>query len=133
MNEKQFSQRLCTQLNRWGGEATRIENSAVPGTPDIFYCLRGISTWIETKILHGHFVYFEKFQVPWYRRHLHVGTRILIVIGAGTEVYTTNPGALFGLPHTVRKKWSVYDFRHIEKVRGIDQLYNLLVQNNSIL
>ena len=53
---------------------TRVENTAVPGAPDIHGFRHGRDIWIETKIFHGNKISFRPTQIAWImKRQAHGG------------------------------------------------------------
>jgi len=48
----------------------RIENSLGAGFPDVSAAGGGKQFLIETKVAKGEFIYFEKFQIPFYKKRL---------------------------------------------------------------
>jgi hypothetical protein len=80
MRETKLYARLRPQLVKWG-EVDRVENSAGVGMPDVYYNIEGVQGWLETKVAKGPVVYFERFQLPWMRRHVKQGNhRIFVVV-----------------------------------------------------
>ncbi len=83
MREDKLYARVRPHLQKWGA-ISRIENYAEPGTWDIFYGSSGQMNWIETKVIHGQEIMFEKFQLPWGRRFFKEGVSNLFIL-AGFE------------------------------------------------
>lgn len=57
---------------------TRIENTAVPGAPDV-HGQNGTSVWIENKIFTGRKLHFRPSQPAWIMRHVAHGGRVFII------------------------------------------------------
>ena len=53
----------------------RVENSAGEGTPDVFFCMRGISGWIELKSWSD----FRLSQKIWAKRYLKAGGLLYVL------------------------------------------------------
>lgn len=88
MRENKLYARVRPKLNEWGA-VCRVENTAEPGTWDIFYGAEGQMNWIETKIVHSDEMMFEKFQIPWGSRFFKAGISNLFVlagIGEGRDL-----------------------------------------------
>lgn len=52
------------------GHAIHVQNAAESGTPDINYAIFPVSGWIETKVAKSGWLYFETFQIPWFRKRI---------------------------------------------------------------
>ena len=61
---------------------TRIENTASPGVPDVFWThrkVRGLTGWIELKIIRGNKTRFGQEQVAWIKSHANLGVNVCIL------------------------------------------------------
>lgn len=107
MKETKLYERIRPKLEKWG-TCTRVENELGSGTPDVFYSIQRIGGWIETKVAKGKYIYFEKFQMPWYRRHLKVGfDRIFVVVLDDDVIKVWNARDVVRAPVESYEKWTV--------------------------
>lgn len=63
------------------GHAVHVQNTAESGTPDINYAIFPVSGWIETKVAKSGWLYFETFQIPWFRKRCRAlkGTGVFVL------------------------------------------------------
>lgn len=61
-----------------GVDWTRLENLVGTGMPDINGCLNGHEIWVETKLVKGNRIKFEKFQPSWIKKRVLAGGRVFI-------------------------------------------------------
>ena len=105
MKETVLWDRIRPQLLLWG-EADRVENAVGSGMSDIFYNIGGKTGWIETKVAKGDWVYFEKFQPNWMRKHNRQGARLFVVILDAKETIHVFPvGVILAVKMEVYDKW----------------------------
>lgn len=89
------------------GQIERIENVIGSGTPDVYYTIEGVPGWIETKVAKKRIVYFEKYQLGWYRRHMRRGLKHLFIsVLSNDEIYFYHAGEAVKAPREVVEKWT---------------------------
>ena len=88
MDEATFSrQHVMPRLLQWG-DATRVENTATSGMPDISYAIAGIQGFVEMKVIRQGKLSFEKFQLPWLRKRLrHARGNLWLFATDGDALY----------------------------------------------
>lgn len=108
MNEQEFSQRhVLPHLRQWG-DASRIENSAESGTPDVTYAIDGQQGWIETKIIRNGVLTFERFQLPWLKRRLRVAHGNLWIFATDSDgLYVYSAEQIIKAPHYPTKRKTI--------------------------
>lgn len=102
MSEKSYWRRLRGDLDP-RGLYVRVENEVDPGTPDVHWCLRGASGWIELKFIaaiprypnakplstgHG----MLDTQMNWIDDYLEHGGRVSILVGVAYRLTLAFPG-----------------------------------------
>jgi len=89
------------------GHAIHVQNSAESGTPDINYAIFPASGWIEAKVAKAGWLYFETFQIPWFRKRLRAlqGHGVWVLARVGDETYLWSANAVVGAPREPYKKW----------------------------
>jgi hypothetical protein len=60
--------------------ATRIENTATFGVPDVNCCYQGVEFWLELKVAAGDFVVVRPTQLAWIIKHLKVNGKVFILV-----------------------------------------------------
>jgi hypothetical protein len=95
------------RFDEWGTH-DRIENAVGSGMPDISYAI-GRQGWLETKVVHSGKLFFEKFQLPWFRKRLrHTDGRDLWVLAFDKETVKLYAAAeLLKAPREKVRKWTV--------------------------
>lgn len=135
MKETALYSRLRPGLKKMG-EIERIENVLGSGTPDVYYTIDSVPGWIETKVADRGYINFEKFQIPWYRRHLAQGHRhiFVAVLGALGDVYFYKAQDIVDAPRFLKGRWTRVAMEDLEPVvvlfdgkRDWDTLRRLLI------
>ena len=70
MAETELGNKFAAGMRKLGVHIVRVENVAEDGTPDYNYAFERAEGWIETKEAKGSYLYFELFQIPWFRKRL---------------------------------------------------------------
>lgn len=79
MNESDFYSRLVgPNLDKFG-HVVRVENTVGVGCPDVHFCNRGRTAWIELKVAKAGRLVFQKPQIPWMRKHARHGGRACVL------------------------------------------------------
>jgi hypothetical protein len=108
MNETEFSANyVVPKIRKWGGHAERIENAATTGTPDINYALFPAQGWLETKVLKSGFLYFERFQIPWFSKRLRAtgGHYVWVLATDQVSAFLYSATSILAAPREPYKKW----------------------------
>ncbi len=107
MKETDLSHKLMPALNKVG-HACRIENVAESSCPDVNYAFVRAQGWLETKVFHGSFLHFEKFQLPWMRARCRATEgRYVWVLATDFRYITLYSGyQLLGCETSIYKKWT---------------------------
>lgn len=107
MTESEFSAKFMPALNR-EGHAVRIENVSESGTPDINYAIHGTQGWIETKVAKGPYLYFERFQIPWFRKRLRVteGRHVWVLAKVGDHANLYPARVFIEAERSSYQKWT---------------------------
>lgn len=113
MTEADFWKSIKSGLDRFGStmHATRIENAAGSGQPDVHVCYRGKRFWLELKVKRGRTIAFRAAQHGWLAKADAAGDKAFIVVRDGNSVraYRARSGISLQLqdyPHTVAPDWS---------------------------
>ena len=107
MTEQDFvNDEVMPQLRKYG-HAIHVQNSAESGTPDINYAIFPISGWIEAKVAKSGWLYFETFQIPWFRKRLRAlgGGGVFVLAKIGTETCLWKADAILAVDREPYKKW----------------------------
>jgi hypothetical protein len=107
MNETHLSQKFMPVLKGLC-DACRVENVAENGTPDINYAGERTQGWIETKVFHGAYLHFERFQIPWFRRRCRAtgGRYVWLLATDFASIALYRAVDLLECPTSVRGKWT---------------------------
>jgi len=108
MDEATFYRNMVKpRFDDWGTH-DRIENAVGSGLPDISYAI-GRQGWLETKVVHSGKIFFENFQLPWFKKRLrHMGGKDLWVLALdkdGVKLYAA--ADLLDAPREKIRKWTV--------------------------
>lgn len=108
MDESTFYQNMVKpRFDKWGTH-DRVENAVGSGMPDISYAI-GRQGWLETKVVHSGKIFFEKFQLPWFKKRLrHMDGKDLWVLAHdkdGVKLYAA--ADLTRAPREKYRKWTV--------------------------
>jgi hypothetical protein len=105
VKETKLYAKIRPYLQRWG-EFDRVENAAGSGMADVFYNIDGKTGWIETKVSHGHSIFFEKFQPQWLGKHRRLGARIFVLVLDSDEAIRLYDAAdVVKAPRSAQGKW----------------------------
>lgn len=109
MDEATFYRNMVKpRFDEWG-DHSRVENAVGSGMPDINYAIFPRQGWCETKVIHSGKIFFEKFQLPWFKKRLrHTGGKDLWVLALdkdGVKLYAA--ADLVEAPREKIRKWSV--------------------------
>jgi hypothetical protein len=107
MTEQDFvNDEVMPQLRKCG-HVIHVQNTAESGTPDINYAIFPTSGWIETKVAKSGWLYFETFQIPWFRKRLRAlgGGGVFVLAKVGTETCLWKADAILGVDREPYKKW----------------------------
>lgn len=109
MDEATFYRNMVKpRFDEWG-DHSRIENAVGSGIPDISYALQGRQGWCETKVIHSGKIFFERFQLPWFKKRLrHTDGKDLWVLALdkdGVKLYAA--ADLIQAPREKIRKWTV--------------------------
>ena len=107
MREQDFvNDEVMPQLRKVG-HVIHVQNSAESGTPDINYAIFPVSGWIESKVAKSGWLYFETFQIPWFRKRLRAlgGGGIFVLAKVGAETCLWKADAILAAPREPYKKW----------------------------
>jgi hypothetical protein len=109
MDEGTFYRNLVKPRFEDWGDHCRIENAVGSGMPDINYAFWPRQGWCETKVVHGGKLFFEKFQLPWFRKRLrHTGGKDLWVLAYDKDATKLYAAAdLIEAPREKIRKWTV--------------------------
>jgi hypothetical protein len=116
MDESTFYRNMVKpRFDDWGTH-DRIENAVGSGLPDISYAIAPRQGWLETKVVHSGKLFFEKFQLPWFRKRLrHMGGKDLWVLAhAGYQVNLYAAADLLEAPREKVRKWTVIKTTDLE-------------------
>lgn len=107
MSESDLTGRFMPALKKAEFHAVRIENSTESGTPDINYAKQRAQGWIETKVAKGSFVYFELFQIPWFRRRLRAteGRYLWVLVENARTIVLYPASAVLAAPREPVRDW----------------------------
>lgn len=107
MTEQDFVNDEVMPNLRKHGHAIHVQNSAENGTPDINYAIFPTSGWIETKVAKSGWLYFETFQIPWFRKRLRAlgGGGVFVLAKVGAETCLWKADAILGVDREPYKKW----------------------------
>lgn len=85
----------------------RVENAAETGTPDINYAIFPTQGWIETKVAKSGFLYFEKFQIPWFRKRIRAtgGHHTWVLATEQVSAFLYSATEILAAPREPYKKW----------------------------
>ncbi len=97
MTEREFWAQRVRPLLPSDSWRERVENGLGAGTPDVHYCWRGRSGWIELKYrkvrprFNDSLLFFDRglrpAQIAWWVPYLRCGGRGLIVAGVAAEAW----------------------------------------------
>lgn len=115
MSEQDWCNKVVLPGLRKHGTVSKNENAAATGSPDYEYVINGTSGWFEAKVVHGSFVLFEKFQLPWMRKRVReTGVRnIWVLVSDATSVYLFESETLVRAPREPYRKWVRVNIREL--------------------
>jgi hypothetical protein len=119
MKEQDFYRNhVARGLGRYG-HVERIENT-LGSVPDISYAVEGKQPWVETKTTKSGWIYFEKFQIPWFKKRMRStnggGIFVLLTDDDGSTLYLFHANTFVEAETEMYRKW-----RRIELWKVADQ------------
>lgn len=108
MNETEFYQKHVRKMSSVL-HLERIENAVGVGFPDVSAAGGGKQFLIETKVAKGEFLYFEKFQIPFYKKRYRYtdGKGIFIMaLCEEKELLVWDASVFVGATLEPYKKWN---------------------------
>lgn len=115
MDESTFYRNMVKpRFDEWGTH-DRIENAVGSGMPDISYAI-GRQGWLETKVIHSGKIFFQLFQLPWFKRRLrHMDGKDLWVLALDKDAVKLYAAAdLVQAPRERYRDWVVVKTADVE-------------------
>lgn len=108
MRENDFvNNEVMPHLRIGDNHVVHVQNSAESGTPDVQFSIFPASGWIETKVAKSGWLYFETFQIPWFRKRARSakGFGVWVLARIGSEIHLYLGTQIVDTPRETYKKW----------------------------
>lgn len=107
MKEQDFVNDEVMPPLRKHGHVVHVQNSADSGTPDINYAIFPATGWIEAKVAKSGWLYFETFQIPWFRKRLRAlqGNGVWVLARVDDEICLWSANTVLSADREPYRKW----------------------------